>query len=394
MPAAMLLARAAPVTRASGIPRGNRSRAGHPRPCIDRYAGFRCWSVVQDGEVTDADVDGLALARAYFLEVVKPVLAERFPELAYSAGRVGAGSDVLGLDDAVSRDHDWGLRLNLFVPVTAVADVDRELERRLPRTFRGLPSRFALTGQTERRHQVEVRSVPDFLHTHLGFDPRAGASAHDWLSLSGQAALEVVAGPLFAETSDELGAARRALEWYPDDIWRYVLACDWVRIGQELPLMGRAADVGDDAGSRIIAARLVHTVMHLAFMLERRWPPYAKWFGTLFQTLGCAGEVGQAVDAALRANDVAGRQRGISTALESLLQQQNALGLTTTTRATIPFWDRPYIHPDPEIVAELLAGIVDQSVRGLPRGRGSVDQRTDNVDVLVDVQARKAAVAN
>ena len=344
--------------------------------------------------MTDMDTNGLTLARAYFFEVVEPMLAERFPNLSYSAGRLGAGSDVLGLDDAVSRDHDWGLRLNLFVPDAAVADVDLELERLLPVSFRGLPTRFAFTGQAERRHQIEVRSVSDFLNAHLGFDPRAGASTHDWLSLSGQAVLEVVAGPLFAETSDELVSARRALEWYPDDIWRYVLACDWIRIEQELPLMGRAADVGDDAGSRIIAARLVHIALHMAFMLERRWPPYAKWFGTLFQTLQCAGEVGEAVDSVLRADDSAGRQLGIAAALESLLQRQNALALTATTRATIPFWDRPYLHPDPEIVAQLLAGIADPSVRQLPRGRGSIDQRTDNVDVLIDVEARRSAVAH
>ncbi|MDQ1579115.1 MAG: hypothetical protein QOE21_1802 [Microbacteriaceae bacterium] len=344
--------------------------------------------------MTDTETNGVALSRAFFHEVVGPTLAERFPDLPYSAGRLGAGSDVLGLDDAVSRDHDWGLRLSLFVPDAAVAEVDLELERLLPVSFRGMPLRFAFTGQMAQRHHVEVTSVSDFLNSHLGFDPRAGASARDWLSVSGQAALEVVAGPLFADTSDELASARRALEWYPDDVWRYVLACDWIRIEQELPLMGRAADVGDDAGSRIIAARLVHTVMHLAFMLERRWPPYAKWFGTLFHTLTCAAEVGKSVDSALRANDSAGRQLGIAAALDSLLQRQSALKLTATTRATVPFWDRPYLQPDPDIVAHLLDGIADQGIRGLPRGRGSIDQRTDNVDVLVDVEARRSAVAN
>jgi hypothetical protein len=339
-------------------------------------------------------MSGIALSRAFFLDVIGPLLAERFPGLPYSAGRLGTGSDVLGLDDAVSRDHDWGLRLSLFVPDAAVAEIELELERLLPLDFRGLPIRFAFTGEPVPRHHVEVSSVPRLLDSRLGFDPRAGASARDWLSLSGQSALEVVAGPLFADTSDELASVRRALEWYPDDIWRYVLACDWTRIEQELPLLGRAADVGDDAGSRIIAARLVHTVMHMAFMVERRWPPYAKWFGTLFTGLECAAPLRGPVASVLSADDAAGRQLGIATALESLLQRQNALELTATARATVPFWDRPYLRPHPDIVASLLGGIVDDEVRGLPSGRGSIDQRTDNVDVLVDVRARRSAVAD
>src|SRR6187431_3213014 len=142
---------------------------------------------------------GIALARQFFSEAVGPLVADRFPRLPYAAGRLGSGSDVLGLDDGVSRDHDWGLRLSLFVPSDAIADVDKELQRLLPEEYAGFPCRFAFTGQSEARHHVEVSSVPQFLDDRLGFDPRVDPSVTSWLSLTGQAALEVVAGPVFRQ---------------------------------------------------------------------------------------------------------------------------------------------------------------------------------------------------
>jgi len=337
-------------------------------------------------------VKGIELSQAYFTDVIEPIVSSRLPGLRYAAGRLGSGSDVLRLDDDVSRDHDWGLRLNLFVPDDAVSAVRAELERGLPRTFQGHPTRFAFTGESEPRHHVEVTTTAEFVVERLGFDPRAGMDAYDWLSLSGQAVLEVAAGPVFTDLAGELGAARDALAWYPDDVWRYVLACDWNRISQELPLMGRAADVGDEIGARIIAARLAHGVLHLALILERQWPPYAKWLGTRFAGLECARSVGPSVAALLGESSAAARQSALGDALAALLETQNALGLTKVGAALIPFWDRPYLHPDPAIAAQLIDGVADPEVRGLPRGRGSVEQRTDNVDVLVDPRARRLAV--
>jgi hypothetical protein len=346
------------------------------------------------GRVPDDVVNGIVLSRAYFAEVVEPILSSGFPGLRYAAGRLGAGSDVLGLDDEVSRDHDWGLRLSLFVPHDAVGAVRAELERRLPPAFRDHPIRFAFTGESEPRHHVEVDTAAGFFIERLGFDPRAGMDVRDWLSLSGQAVLEVVAGSMFADLAGEVAAARGVLAWYPEDIWRYVLACDWDRISQELPLMGRAADVGDEIGSRIIAARLAHVVVHLAFMLERQWPPYAKWLGTRFQQLACADSVGPAAAVVLEGSDAAAWQRGLADALGALLNRQNALGLTSVDAALVPFWDRPYLHPDPAIAAQLIDGISEIEVRELPQGRGSIEQRTDNVNVLVDPGARRRAVAS
>lgn len=75
---------------------------------------------------------------------------------------------------------------------------------------------------------------------------------------------------------------RDVLRWYPDDVWRYVLAAGWLRIDQEEPFVGRTGGSGDDLGSRIIAARIARDQTKLAFLVERRWAPYSKWLGRAF----------------------------------------------------------------------------------------------------------------
>ena len=38
---------------------------------------------------------------------------------------------------------------------------------------------------------------------------------------------------------------RSHLSWYSDQVWRYVLACQWMRLSQEEPFVGRCGEVGD-----------------------------------------------------------------------------------------------------------------------------------------------------
>jgi hypothetical protein len=81
---------------------------------------------------------------------------------------------------------------------------------------------------------------------------------------------------------------RERLAYYPRDVWLYLLAAGWARIGQEEHLMGRAGTVGDEVGSALIGARLVRDIMRLAFIMERTYAPCAKWFAAL-HGLGRAG---------------------------------------------------------------------------------------------------------
>jgi len=78
------------------------------------------------------------------------------------------------------------------------------------------------------------------------------------------------------------------LEYYPKDLWLYLLANQWERIAQEEAFMGRCGQVGDELGSRIVATRLISDIMGLCFLMERQYAPYIKWFGTAFSKLKSA----------------------------------------------------------------------------------------------------------
>jgi Domain of unknown function (DUF4037) len=81
-------------------------------------------------------------------------------------------------------------------------------------------------------------------------------SVLDWLSVPGQSVLEVIAGPVFTDRTRTLAPVRTLLAWYPADVERYVLAAGWQRLCQSLPMMGRAAEAGDDIGFRLLSAGL------------------------------------------------------------------------------------------------------------------------------------------
>lgn len=60
--------------------------------------------------------------------------------------------------------------------------------------------------------------------------------------------------------------------------------------------------MGDDLGSRLIAASLVRDLMKLCFLIEKTYAPYTKWFGTAFTKLRCAPELGSVFERVLSAN--------------------------------------------------------------------------------------------
>lgn len=322
-------------------------------------------------------VPGRELGSRFYAEAVRPLLDERFPELPHAAALLGPGSDVLGYDTAVSADHDWGPAVTLFLrdeDAGWAAAVRGALLDRLPAEFAGHPVR-----------PHRVTTVRAFARDRLGFDPRAPLTPPTWLSFPTQALLEVTGGRVFHDGTGELTMLRQRLSWYPDDVWRYVLAASWTRFGQEEHLMPRAGQVGDELGSAVIGGRLARDAMALAFQLERRWAPYPKWFGTAFARLEAAPALTPLLTELLRARSWPERQDAYAGVAEELLRRQAALGLTDPLppRAEL-FFDRPFwvIRGD-RVAAAVLRRVTDEQVlRLLERPvLGAVDQWSDSTDL-------------
>jgi Domain of unknown function (DUF4037) len=350
--------------------------------------------------MTAAFVPGLELAREFFTGVVQPLLDEMFPGLRYSAALLGPGSEVLGFDTARSTDHDWGPRLQLFLaPHLAGSWADRiaaALGDRLPDGFRGYPVRFPLTGEpaSAARHHVLVQALACWLRGRLGFDPSDGLSTLDWLATPTQRLAELTGGAVFHDGLGQLGTVRRRLAWYPDDVWRYVLACQWRRIDQEEPFAGRAAEAGDELGSAVITARLARDLMRLGLLMGRRYPPYSKWLGTAFARSPAGPVLGPPLAAALAAASWPQREQHLGQAVVAAAGLHNGLGLTGPVPAVVRrYYDRPYlVLGSGRFVTALHHSIADPRIRELPL-TGAVDQFTDSTDATGDPGALRAAAA-
>ena len=348
-----------------------------------------------------AFIPGLELSAAYYRQAVRPILDAELPGLVYAAALVGYGSDVLGYDTERSTDHGWGPRCWLFLPD---ADAPRQqprieaaLEARLPPTFRGYPTRFSrgavsvLHDAAPARHFVAVASLPGYFRAHLGFDPAGEIGAVDWLCCPQQHLLEVTRGAVFHDGFGTLMAARARLAWYPDDVWRALLAAQWQRLSQEEAFVGRCAEVGDALGAAVVAARLVREVMRLCLLIERRYAPYGKWLGIAFATLAGAPALLPALSGALHADSIAERARHLGVAYETVARLHNALGITAPLDPRTgeyhgrPFKEqagRPYIVIHAERFAEAIrATITDAMLRDTASFIGGADQWADSTDV-------------
>ncbi|MHA2359498.1 MAG: DUF4037 domain-containing protein, partial [Candidatus Thorarchaeota archaeon] len=296
-------------------------------------------------------------SEAFYEEAVKPIMDKHFPDLSYSAARIGSGSDVLGYDTAQSMDHGWGPQLQIFLKDSDYGSIKEELDevlrQNLPYEIRGFPTNFGnhddgttrmeMISRGPVNHGVKINTVSGFFIEYLGFNPTEDLRLIDWLVLPQQMLLSIANGRVFRDDLEKLESIVAKLEYYSHDLWLYLLSNQWERIAQEEAFMGRCGQVGDELGSRIIATRLIRDMMTISFLIERKYAPYIKWFGTAFAKLKSAKTLTPLFIQILDADTWQDRQDHLTKAYEHMANMHNNLGITDTlTTKVSQFHNRPF----------------------------------------------------
>jgi len=346
-------------------------------------------------------IPGLELSETFFRSAVQPILKEKFPQVKYSAARLGYGSDVLGFDTPISMDHGWGPKLTIYVSKenykTYHDQLDDYFANHLPFKILGFPTNFAEPFSNGGvmsfkecypiHHMIRITTPEKWFSEYLGIDINQPLSKKTWLTIPQQRLATLQKGRIFHDDLGSISKLRKKLEWYPQDIWLYLLANQWKRIDQDEPFIGRTGVAGDELGSRLIGSRLVNDLMGLGFLMNKTYAPYRKWFGTAFQGLKIAPEITPDFKNILNSKEWKNREKFLSQAYLFFAKQHNALKLTDFIKPEISnFYNRPFLVPHSARFAEaLLKQIKDPSVRALPPNLGSIDQFCDNTDVLEDI---------
>jgi hypothetical protein len=228
------------------------------------------------------------VSRRLFTQTVLPALQRALPEeTAQTAfGLFGYGSEAYGMDDAVSRDHHWGLRIDALMPAELLARSGEALRRvaaeSLPSVFEGYPLREGhLPGAG-----LSLDSLEAFLTRAIGM-PHLPQSDREWLQLPEEDILHIVNGEVWHDPAGQFTAVRQTFQsYYPDPVWRRRIA-HWCRYfsGMGTYALQRALIRQNEFYAATAFGKAIRWGVQLAFLLDRRYFPYDKWLMAYFARL-------------------------------------------------------------------------------------------------------------
>ncbi|MFX1281127.1 MAG: DUF4037 domain-containing protein [Promethearchaeota archaeon] len=261
---------------------------------------------------------GLDIGRDFFLDWGLSFLKKEFPELTLriSAGRF-LGSDVIGADDKISRDHDWGPQFTLFLSEDDFCNLGNQLSERINR---GAPINwkgYRLEGADSYKKSVFIESVPRWIKKHYSFS-KLPRSDEDWGLKVREGQFVVIQedresplyflkhGVLWLSNNDELNQWRKALEYYPKNVWYGRLSQECFNIWHygEYNFVQRISKRGDPITLHLCLGEFVKGVMRIQFLLKKDYTPYWKWLAYEFRKLDCAQHYIPLLESLLRSDNI------------------------------------------------------------------------------------------
>lgn len=351
--------------------------------------------------VSACPVSGLKLARAFWTQMGKPMIAAKYPQYAgrIAAGLVGHGSECYGFDDAYSQDHDFGPRFCLWLTDEDYAAIGEQLEA----DYEALPRKFSVDAQGRVTFEAHARSdasgafpsagagstvtpraqganrrdgvfrIGDFFESITGYRTAPAQTApHEWLMLQESTLAAATNGEVFADPTGLFSKTRQGFKNMPDDVRLALISKRLGMIAQagqyNLP---RSLKRGDGAAAWLSIHEFVQATASLVFLVNVPmvvgYMPYYKWqfaalrklSGSMFALLP---NVGEQLETVMRLSSAAcyggagfgEGGKGAAPAIEKIndVVEQIAVDIVrelkrehlTTSGETFLEWQRPYVE--------------------------------------------------
>lgn len=277
-------------------------------------------------------VKGLELSQKYYETYGRTMIDKRFPEIAdqTAAGLVGYGSECLGFDDEISRDHDYGPSFCIWLPGEIYARYGKSVQAAydaLPKEFMGYGARIE---QEQGKGRVGALCLEDFYREILGRDTLPVTEA-EWLMIPEEALATATSGSVFEDRCGAFSAFRKGLLcYYPERVWRRKLADALAKAAQAGQYnFARAMRRGERVAAELALGEFVRESMHMVYLLNRTYAPFYKWMHRGLRELAVGGEIGDMAALLWQTDSEADRILIIEAVCNVLVQIMQEQGLST-----------------------------------------------------------------
>ncbi len=245
---------------------------------------------------------GLALAEQYYNVFGKKMIETRFSQYKnrIAAGLVGPGSECFGFDDSLSRDHDWGPGICLWLTDEDDTLFGAELQQAyndLPSSYQGFIRNRSKWGGKK----VGVLRMDEFYRSLMG-SPRAPTTLVKWLTITEANLATCSNGKVFYDPMGQFSDVRNDLKkYYPEE----------VRLKKISARLMSAAQSGQYNYSRCVKRghlfsqsqsliKFCEECLGLVFLFNRCFAPFYKWSYQAAKKLPILGDlITQRIDSLL-----------------------------------------------------------------------------------------------
>lgn len=279
---------------------------------------------------------GLELAENFYNEYGLPMLENEFPELLprIAAGLTGEGSECLGFDDDISRDHDFEHGFCMFL----TEDDEKKYGFKLMRAYNKLPQEYmgfkkpGVNPAGGARHGVFL--IHEFYARILGRVPK---SLSDWLVLPSYALKTATSGKIFTDNLGEFTKIRDYLKkGYPEDVRLKKLAACAMAMSQDGQYNYIRCAARDERGAAALALNLfVRRAVSTVYLLNKEYEPFYKWTFRGMRKLPLLAELEEPLvyltEGENTKSDADGKREIIEAIAHSIIGEYNNQGLTMAT---------------------------------------------------------------